>query len=59
MFHIGFESNLAEGVPAAEEAGLRPLMSGRRQNGTGFTYFDTLAETGVVWMIRQTKPVKA
>jgi hypothetical protein len=32
-------------------------MSGRRDNGTGFVYFDTLDQAGVVWMCRQTKPV--
>jgi methylmalonyl-CoA/ethylmalonyl-CoA epimerase len=59
VFHIGFESNLDAGVAEAESAGLTTLMSGRRDNGTGFTYFDTLDDTGFVWMIRQTKPVDA
>ncbi len=58
VFHIGFESNLDEGVTAAESAGLRTLMSGRRDNGTGFVYFDTVPDAGVVWMIRQTKPAQ-
>ena len=31
-------------------------MSGRRENGTGFTYYDTVDRAGVVWMNRQTQP---
>lgn len=31
-------------------------MSGRRENGTGFTYYDTLDRAGVVWMNRQSQP---
>lgn len=56
VFQIGFESSLAAGEAEAAEVGLSVLMSGRRTNGTGFTYFDTLDDTGVVWMIRQTVP---
>lgn len=56
VFHIGFESPLDEGTAAGEAAGLEVLMAGRRDNGTGFTYFDTLDDAGVVWMIRQTAP---
>ena len=37
--------------------GLDVLMSGRRENGTGFVCFDTLDQAGVVWMCRQTNPV--
>jgi hypothetical protein len=33
-------------------------VSGRPENGTGFVYYDTLGETGVVWMNRQTRPVQ-
>lgn len=45
-------------VAAAEGAalGLRELMRGQRPNGTGFVYFDTLDEAGVVLMTRQTAP---
>ena len=56
VFHLGFEAVLADAVPQAKAAGLDVLMSGRRENGTGFTYYDTLDRTGVVWMNRQTRP---
>ena len=54
VFHVGFEvpdANAAEQqVPAA------PLMRGRRTNGSGFTYFDTADQAGVVLEIRQSPP---
>ena len=57
VFQLGFESPLDDGTRAAQEHGLRVLMNGKRSNGTGFTYFDTMADAGLVWMIRQTSPV--
>jgi catechol 2,3-dioxygenase-like lactoylglutathione lyase family enzyme len=56
VFHLGFEADLADAVPRATAAGLAVLMAGRRENGTGFTYYDTLEQAGVVWMNRQTRP---
>jgi hypothetical protein len=38
--------------------GLEVLMTGRRDIGTGFVYYDTLEATGLVWMNRQTRPVE-
>jgi hypothetical protein len=32
-------------------------MRGRRENGSGFTYFDTAEQAGVVLEIRQSPPV--
>ena len=57
IFHIGFEAELDTATSQAKASGLGVLMSGRRENGTGFVYFDTLDQAGVVWMCRQTKPV--
>ena len=57
VFHIGFEAELDTATSQAKPSGLGVLMSGRRENGTGFVYFDTLDQAGVVWMCRQTKPV--
>lgn len=57
VFHIGFEAPLDTATEQAKASGLDVLMSGRRDNGTGFVYFDTLGQAGVVWMCRQTKPV--
>src|ERR1700739_1966601 len=56
VFQIGFERDVE--VAAAESAalGLPELMRGQRPNGTGFVYFDTLDEAGVVLMTRQTAP---
>jgi methylmalonyl-CoA/ethylmalonyl-CoA epimerase len=57
VFHVGF------GVPDADEAdaqaaelGVAPLMRGRREDGSGFTYFDTADRAGVVLEIRQSPP---
>jgi methylmalonyl-CoA/ethylmalonyl-CoA epimerase len=57
VFHIGFEAELGAATAEAKASGLDVLMSGRRENGTGFVYFDTLNQAGVVWMCRQTEPV--
>jgi catechol 2,3-dioxygenase-like lactoylglutathione lyase family enzyme len=55
VFHIGFE------VPDADTAeieakgkGLSVLMRGRRKNRTGFTYYDTADQAGVVLLTRAT-----
>ena len=56
VFQLGFESLLEEGTRAGQDMGLGVLMSGKRSNGTGFTYFDTMADAGLVWMIRQSAP---
>ena len=54
VFHVGF------GVPDADAAerqvAAAPLMRGRRDNGSGFTYFDTAEPAGVVLEIRQSPP---
>ena len=57
VFHLGFEADLDTAISRAQESGLDLIMSGRRDNGTGFAYFDTLDQAGVVWMCRQTKPL--
>jgi methylmalonyl-CoA/ethylmalonyl-CoA epimerase len=56
VFHIGFERDLDAATAEARASGLGVLMSGRRENGTGFVYFDTLDQAGVVWMCRQSRP---
>jgi methylmalonyl-CoA/ethylmalonyl-CoA epimerase len=48
VFHIGFEVNDCDaGEAAAEARGLKVHMRGRRSNGSGFTYFDTMSQAGV------------
>ncbi len=56
VFHIGFEHPWETASAEGEAVGLGVLMRGRRPNGTGFVYFDTLEQTGVVLMTRQTAP---
>jgi len=40
----------------AAALGVAPLMRGRRDNGSGFTYYDTADRAGVVLEIRQSPP---
>jgi methylmalonyl-CoA/ethylmalonyl-CoA epimerase len=54
VFHVGFEVPDADAAERA--AGVAPLMRGRRENGSGFTYFDTAAQAGVILEIRQSPP---
>ncbi len=57
VFHIGFEVNDISATDANIEAmGLNVLSSGRRQNGSGFSYLDTASEAGVVLLVRQSPP---
>ena len=55
VFHVGFEVPDADAAEAQVDA--RPLMRGRRPDGSGFTYFDTAEQAGVVLEIRQSPPV--
>jgi catechol 2,3-dioxygenase-like lactoylglutathione lyase family enzyme len=57
VFHVGFEVPDADAADAdAAARGLRPLMKGRRTNGSGFTYFDTAEQAGVILEVRQSPP---
>jgi methylmalonyl-CoA/ethylmalonyl-CoA epimerase len=54
VFHVGFEVPDADAAEKEAAAlGVAPLMSGRRPDGSGFTYFDTADVAGVVLEIRQ------
>ena len=58
VFHLGFSvDQLNEAEQAGKEAGLAPLMRGRRPDGSGFTYFDTADQAGVILEIRKAKRV--
>ena len=57
VFHVGFEVPDADAAEAGVDAPV--LMRGRRANGSGFTYFDTAKEAGVVLEIRQSPPPAA
>ncbi len=54
VFHIGFEADVDEAAAAAGPLGLHVLARGQRDNGSGFIYFDTLDDAGVVLLARQT-----
>jgi catechol 2,3-dioxygenase-like lactoylglutathione lyase family enzyme len=55
VFHLGFESDVAAAVEQGEALGLNVLMRGQRPNGSGFVYFDTVDQAGVVLMARRTQ----
>lgn len=52
VFQLGFEVPDADAAQAASK--LPVLMSGRRDNGTGFTYYDTQQNAGVYLLTRAT-----
>ena len=58
VFHIGFESDLDsdldETAAAGADLGLNVLARGQRDNGSGFIYFDTAGDAGVVLLARKT-----
>ncbi len=59
VFHLGF---VVPDIDAAEtegvRLGLKVISSGRRDNGSGFAYFDTAEACGVTLLSRQSPPVK-
>jgi methylmalonyl-CoA/ethylmalonyl-CoA epimerase len=56
VFHIGFEvADIDIADTQLAEKGLKILASGRRDDGSGFTYYDTRRDAGVTLLIRQTK----
>jgi catechol 2,3-dioxygenase-like lactoylglutathione lyase family enzyme len=54
VFHIGFEADVDEAATAAAGIGLNALARGQRDNGSGFIYFDTAGDAGVVLLARKT-----
>ena len=56
VFHIGFE---VDDIDAVEEQltnnKMKVLASGRRDDGSGFSYLDTREQAGVTLLVRQTK----
>ena len=54
VFHLGFVVDDVNDAEAQLRAsGLRVLSSGRRQDGSGFSYMDTETQAGVVLLVRQ------
>ena len=54
VYHIGFESDVDAAAEQAAALGLAVTMRGQRDNGSGFIYFDTRHDAGVVLMARKT-----
>jgi methylmalonyl-CoA/ethylmalonyl-CoA epimerase len=54
VFHLGFENDLDAAEREAADLGLDVIMRGRRENGSGFVYFDTMEHIGAVLMNRRT-----
>ncbi len=55
VFHIGFESDVDVATQQARDLGVPVLMRGQRPNHTGFVYFDTYDQAGVVLLARKTQ----
>jgi len=56
VFHIGFEvEDIDSADQQLENKGMKILASGRREDGSGFSYYDTRADAGVTLLVRQTK----
>lgn len=54
VYHLGFEADLDAAESEAHERGLQVVAKGRRDNGSGFVYFDTHADAGVTLLVRRT-----
>jgi methylmalonyl-CoA/ethylmalonyl-CoA epimerase len=56
VFHVGFE---VDDIDAVEKQltnnKMKVLASGRRDDGSGFSYLDTREQAGVTLLVRQTK----
>lgn len=57
VYHLGFVVEDIETSDAEVKAiGLDVISSGRRKNGSGFSYLDTADKAGVTLLIRQSPP---
>lgn len=54
VFHLGFESDVSAAIEQAGALGIDVLMRGQRDDRSGFVYFDTLDNAGVVLLARRT-----
>jgi catechol 2,3-dioxygenase-like lactoylglutathione lyase family enzyme len=54
VFHIGFESDVDLAIEQATELGVEVLMRGQRPDRSGFVYFDTRPNAGVILEARRT-----
>ncbi len=56
VFHLGFEHDVDDAIEQAGHLGLDVLMRGQRPDRSGFVYFDTAADAGVVLETRKSPP---
>jgi methylmalonyl-CoA/ethylmalonyl-CoA epimerase len=56
VFHIGFQvDDIDDADKNAFNKGLKVLSSGRRDDGSGFSYYDTRKDAGIILLARQSK----
>lgn len=53
VFHLGFEHDVDDAIERAGHVGLAVLMRGQRPDRSGFVYFDTARDAGVVLEARK------
>jgi len=54
VYHLGFiVDNVDDSEAELKKMGLKVLSSGRREDGSGFSYLDTAEKAGVVLLVRQ------
>jgi 4-hydroxyphenylpyruvate dioxygenase-like putative hemolysin len=59
VYHLGFVVDQVDNSEAQlKKLGLKVLSSGRRADGSGFSYMDTAQKAGVTLLIRQSKGEK-
>ena len=58
VYHLGFDVDDRDAAEAeGRSRGMGIISRGRRNDGSGFCYFDTRADAGVVLEIRKSPPV--
>jgi catechol 2,3-dioxygenase-like lactoylglutathione lyase family enzyme len=59
VYHLGFVvDDVDDSETRLKRLGLKVLSSGRRADGSGFSYMDTAGKAGVVLLVRQNKGPK-
>ena len=59
VYHLGFVvDDIEHSESKLKKLGLHVLSSGRRKDGSGFSYLDTAGKGGVTLLIRQSPPGK-
>jgi methylmalonyl-CoA/ethylmalonyl-CoA epimerase len=54
VYHLGFVvDDVDDSEAELKKMGLKVLSSGRREDGSGFSYLDTAGKAGVVLLVRQ------